>query len=255
MPHKYVEVTYEGGVATLILNRPPLNLLNIEMMEQVNVALLELRARKELKVLVLRGAGKAFSSGLDIADHSRDKVARLLQVFHRIFESIRLLDLIAVAAVDGIAYGGGFQLAIGCNLIVASESARFALPEISVGTFPALACVVLPRAGPRRKAMEWILMGEEIPVRELQQQGLVNKVFARDQFEKGLADFVGHLTNKSGPVLQLAKRAQTESYYSTYEEALYKVENLYLRELMPLADVQEGINSFLEKRAPVWKNA
>lgn len=255
MPQKYVEVTAEGGVATLTLNRPPLNLLNIEMMEQVNVALLELRPRKELKVLVLRGAGKAFSSGLDIADHSRDKVARLLQVFHRIFETIRLLDLVAVAAVDGIAYGGGFQLAIGCNLIVASESARFALPEISVGTFPALACVVLPRAGPRRKAMEWILMGEEIPVQELHQQGLVNKVLPRDQFEQGLAAFVGQLTSKSGPVLQLAKRAQTESYYSTYEEALYKVENLYLRELMPLADVQEGITSFLEKRAPVWKNA
>lgn len=255
MPQTFVEVAYEGGVATLTLNRPPRNLLSIEMMEQVNVALLELRNRKGLKVLVIRGRGGTFSCGLDIADHTRDKVARMLQVFHRIFETIRLLDLIAVAAVDGVAFGGGFQLAIGCNLIVASTSARFALPEITVGTFPAMAAVVLPRAGPRRKAMEWILTGDEVPAEELRQFGLVNRVFPDAEFDEGLAHFVGRLTAKSGPVLQLAKRAQTESYYSTYEEALYKVENIYLRELMPLADVDEGMASFLEKREPRWKDA
>ncbi len=255
MPDKYVRVDYDAGVATLMLDRPPLNLLNIEMMEQVNDALLELRNRGEIKVLVVRGKGKAFCSGLDVADHTREKVARLLQVFHRIFETMRLLDVIAVAAVDGIAFGGGFQLAIGCNLIVAAKSARFALPEITVGTFPAMACVVLPRAGPRRKAMEWILMGEEIPAQELAQFGLVNRVLEDADFEEGLTEFVGRLTDKSGPVLQLAKRAQTESYYATYEEALYKVENIYLRELMPLTDVNEGIASFLEKREPEWENA
>ncbi len=247
-------MAFEDGVATLTLDRPPLNLLNIEAIEQVNEVLLELRNHQEIKVLVVRGAGKAFSSGLDIADHTRDKVARLLQVFHRTFETIRLLDVIAVAAVDGIAFGAGFQLAIGCNLIVAAQSARFALPEITVGTFPAMACVVLPRAGPRRKAMEWVLTGDEIPAQDLHQYGLVNRVFPDAEFEEGLASFVAKLTSKSGPVLQLAKRAQTESYYATYEEALYKVENLYLRELMPLSDVHEGTAAFLEKREPLWRN-
>lgn len=255
MPYDHVDVGYDGGVATLTLNRPPLNLLSIEVLEQVNAALLELRDHNELKVLVVRGRGKAFSSGLDLADHTRDKVARLLQVFHRTFETIRLLDVIAVAAVDGIAYGGGFQLAIGCNLIVASKSARFRLPEITAGAFPPLAAVVLPRAGPRRKAMEWILTGDQIDATELAQYGLVNRVYPDKEFEKGLRDFIGRLTNKSGPVLQLAKRAQIESYYSTYEEALYKVENLYLRELMALHDVEEGIAAFREKREPRWKDA
>lgn len=255
MPPKFVDVVFEDDVATLTLDRPPLNLLSIEMMEQVNAALLVLRSRPELKVLVIRGKGRAFSSGLDIADHTHDKVARLLQVFHRIFETIRLLDVVAVAAVDGIAFGGGFQLAIGCNLIVASKSARFALPEITAGTFPAMAAVVLPRAGPRRKAMEWILTGDEIPADELRRFGLVNRVFPDAEFDRGLTEFVAKLTSKSGPVLHLAKRAQTESYYATYEEALYKVENIYLRELMPLADVDEGMASFLEKRDPKWKNA
>jgi cyclohexa-1,5-dienecarbonyl-CoA hydratase len=214
----------------------------------MNSALLELRDHPELKVLVIRGRGEAFSAGVDLADHMRDKISRMLQVFHRIFETIRLLDVIAVSAVDGPALGGGFELAIGCNLVVASESARFGFPEINLGIFPPLACVVLPRAGPRRKAMEWILTGDEISAKELHEYGLVNRVFPDDRFEDGLAEFIGKFTSKSGPVLQLAKRAQVESYYVAYEEALYKVENMYLRDLMSLADTQEGIQNYLEGR-------
>lgn len=255
MSDRFVGLTYEGGVATLTLDRPPLNVMNIEMMEQMNEAILELRGRTDLKVLVIRGKGKAFSAGVDVADHTKDKVTRMIQVFHRIFESIRLLDVIAVAAVHGRALGGGFELAIGCNLVVASESARFALPEIKLGVFPPLACVVLPRAAPRRKAMEWILMGEEITAQELSAYGLVNRIVPDDRFDDELAAFVERITNKSGPVLTLAKRAQTESYYAAYEEALYKAENLYLRELMALEDSHEGIRAFMEKRAPTWRDA
>jgi cyclohexa-1,5-dienecarbonyl-CoA hydratase len=157
--------------------------------------------------------------------------------------------------VDGPALGGGFELAIGCNMVVASESATFALPQIDMGVFPPLATVVLPRASLRRKAMEWILTGEEIAAQELERFGLVNRVFPDDQFEEKLQEFVGKLTAKSGPVLQLAKRAQFEAYYSAYEEALSKVENLYLRDLMALEDAREGIESKLQGRTPEWRNA
>jgi cyclohexa-1,5-dienecarbonyl-CoA hydratase len=250
-----VELTFKESVATLTLNHPPLNVLNIEMMERVNDALMEIKGHPEIKVLVIRGKGKVFCAGVDVADHTRDKVSRMIQVFHRIFETIRLLDVVAVAAVHGHALGGGFELAIGCNLVVAAESARFAVPEIKLGVFPPLACVVLPRAAPRRKAMEWILTGEQISARELESYGLVNRVFAPDEFEAGLQELVGQLTSKSRPVLILAKRAQMESYYAAYEEALFKAENLYLRELMALEDAHEGIQSFLEKREPTWRDA
>jgi cyclohexa-1,5-dienecarbonyl-CoA hydratase len=253
---KFVEIktTHDGAVTTLTLDRPPLNVMNIEMMEAVNEDLLGMRDNPNLKVLVLRGRGRAFSAGVDVADHTRDKVARMVQVFHRIFETIRLLEVISVAAVDGLAAGGGFELALGCNLVIASDSARFSLPEVRLGVFPPVACVVLPRAAPRRKAMEWIILGEEITARELHSYGLVNRVFPDDEFEAGLTAFVERVTLSSRPVLQLARRAQTESYYSTYEEALYKVENLYLRELMALSDPHEGIQAFMEKRAPQWRN-
>ncbi|MFQ6046243.1 MAG: enoyl-CoA hydratase/isomerase family protein [Gemmatimonadales bacterium] len=255
MTSSFVNLDYSGGVATLTLDRPPLNVMNIEMMEQVNGALLQLTEHRELKVLVVQGNGEAFCAGIDLSEHTRDKAARLLQVFLRIFETIRMLDVIAVAAVDGVALGGGFELALGCNLVVASESSRFGLPQLSQGVFPPLACVVLPRAAPRRKAMEWILTGEEIPARELASHGLVNRVFPDDQFGRRLGEFVGHLTRNSAAIMSLAKRAQTESYYAAYEEALYKVENLYLRDLVTLEDSQEGITAHLEDREPRWKDA
>jgi len=251
---EFVHCKYNGGAATLTLDRAPDNLMNIEMMEQLNTALLELRDHPELKVLVIRGAGDFFCGGVDFTDHTRERVGRLVQVFHRIFETLRLLDVIAVAAVDGRAVGGGFELAIGCNLVVASESSRFSVPQIDMGAIPLLASVVLPRAIARRKAMEWILTGDEIAASELERFGLVNRVYPDDAFEDGVAGFVGQLTSKSGPVLHLAKRAQIESYYATYEEALYKVENLYLRDLLSLADHQEGVQSVLEGRQPKWRD-
>lgn len=238
----------------MTLDRQPLNVMNLEMMEEFNTRLLDLRDHPELKILLIRGAGDAFCGGVDPADHTREKVARMLQMFHRIFETMRLLDVVAVAAVHGLARGGGFELALGCNLILASDEARFSLPQIDMGAFPPLASVVLPRAGPRRKAMEWILTGDEIPASELERFGLVNKVFPAVSFDPRVDEFVARLTAKSGPILQLARRAQTESYYATYEEALYKAENLYLRELLSLADSQEGIKARLEDRKPEWRD-
>lgn len=248
------QTSHDGQVVTLTLARPPLNVMNLEMMERVNATLLALRAHKALKVLVVRGEGRAFCGGVDVNEHTRDKVQRLVQVFHRIFETIRLLDVVSVAAVDGIAAGGGFELALGCNIVVANVSARFVLPEVAHGVFPPVAAIVLPRAAPRRKAMEWILLGEEIPAADLANHGLVNRVWPDATFDAELDAFVAKLVTRSGPVMQLARRAQTENYYATYEEALYRVENLYLRELMALEDSHEGMTAFLEKRPPKWHN-
>lgn len=255
MTRSFVNLEYSGGVATLTLDRPPLNVMNMEMMEQMNSALLQLMEHPELKVLVVKGKGGVFCGGIDLSEHTRDKAVRLLQVFLRIFETIRMLDVIAVAAVDGAALGGGFELALGCNLVVASESSRFGLPQLGQGVFPPLACVVLPRAAPRRKAMEWILTGDEVSASELASYGLVNRVLSDDEFEEDLGQFVGRLTRNSAAIMSLAKRAQTESYYAAYEEALYKVENLYLRDLVNLKDSREGIAAHLEAREPRWRNA
>lgn len=254
MTYTHIRIDEDGKRATLTLDRPPGHLLNIEMMEEVNQGLLDLRDRGSFEVLVIRGASGVFCEGMDLEDHDRERLQRLLQVYSRIFETLRMMDMVSVAAVQGKAWGSGFELALGCNLIVASETASFRLPEIDRGVIPHIATIILPRVVPRRRAMEWILTGNEIAVSDLAASGLVNRVFSDDGFDGELDDFTGALTAKSGPILQLAKRAQYEAYYSTYEEALYRVQNMYLRELMELEDPGEGIRAYLEGRTPDWKN-
>ncbi len=252
MTYRYLRLDLQPPVATIFLDRAPDNLLSIDMMEEINTALLAIRSEPSIGVLVLRGADRVFSKGIDLSEHTKDRIQRLFQVYARIFETIRLMDVIAVAAVEGEALGGGFELCLGCNLIVASEAATFALPEVEHGIIPPIACIVLPRVVPRRRAMEWILTGNRIPVEQLNSDGLVNRVFPADGFEDGLASFLEELSSKSAPVLQLAKRAQAEAYYTTYEEALYKVQNIYLRDLAELEDAEEGVRAYLEGRAAVW---
>jgi enoyl-CoA hydratase/carnithine racemase len=254
MAYSHIRIDEGERFATLTLDRPPHHLLDIDMMEEINQGLLDLRGRKEMEVLVIRGSGGTFCGGLDLGDHLRDRLQRMLQVYSRIFETMRMIDMVSIAAVEGKAWGSGFELALGCNLIVASEGASFRLPEIDRGVIPHIASIILPRVVPRRKAMEWILTGNEITVGALSYVGLVNRVFPEPDFDSDLDAFVAELTAKSGPVLQLAKRAQYESYYSTYEEALYRVQNLYLRELMELEDATEGIEASLEGRDPRWKH-
>jgi enoyl-CoA hydratase/carnithine racemase len=255
MDFKYIRFEIDGSVATLVLNRPSSNLLSMAMMEEINQALLSLREQGRTQVLVLRGAGGNFCEGLDLRDHVPSKVRRLLQIYMRIFESIRLMEVISVAAVEGRAWGAGFEMALGCNLIVAAETSSFALPEIQHGILPPVASAVLPRVAPRRRAMEWILTGGAISARRLEQDGVINRLFPVDRFDEPLRMFISEITNKSGPVLQLAKRAQYEGYYSSFPDALANIQSLYLKELMALDDSREGPKAAREGRAPVWKHS
>ncbi|MBI4544979.1 MAG: enoyl-CoA hydratase/isomerase family protein [Gemmatimonadetes bacterium] len=254
MPYDFLELRLEGEVASLTLNRPPANLLHMPLMEELNSALLSLRGNRGLEVLLLRGAGGVFCEGLELQEHRRERVQRTLQVYSRIFETIRMLDVIAVAAVEGRALGSGFELALICNLIVAADTATFALPEVGYGRIPPIASIVLPRVTPRRKAMEWIITGNSITAAELAHYGLVNRVLPVEGFDARLAEFLAEITSKSGPILQLAKRAQYEAYYSAYDEALFRVQNLYLRDLVELEDAEEGVRARLEGREPQWSN-
>jgi enoyl-CoA hydratase/carnithine racemase len=205
-------------------------------------------------VLVLRGANGVFSEGLDPHEHTRDRIQRVLATFLRIFEILRMIPVVTVAAVEGRAMGGGFELALGCNLFVASETATFSLPQIKHGLVPPIASAILPRVAPRRRAMEWILTGNMISARRLEHDGVINRLFPEDHFDSMLGAFAGELTGKSGPILQLARRSQFESYYGSFADALGSIQSMYLKELIELEDSHEGLRARLENRKPVWKN-
>jgi cyclohexa-1,5-dienecarbonyl-CoA hydratase len=244
----------EYDVARLTLARPPLNLMNIEMMQEMNVVLESLSPQPTLKVLVLDGEGKAFSAGVAIEDHIGDRVKPMLDAFHQIFRRLRSLDCVTVAAVHGAALGGGAELATFCDVVIASEEATLGQPEIKVGVFPPIAALHYPRRVGEARALSLLLSGDVIGAAEAQRIGLVDRVVPRATLAEAVDAQVAKFRGQSAPVLRLAKRAVRDSAGQDFELALAALEDLYRYELMATADAPEGLRAFMEKRKPVWQD-
>ncbi len=243
----------EGGVAKITLDHPPVNIMDIPTMREINAALETLRGDEETKVLVFAAQGKAFCAGVDVKDHTADKVEEMVEVFHRIFRQMWSLEMPTIAAVNGAALGGGCELVTFCDMIIASEKATFGQPEIQVGVYPPVAVVTFPRLMPHMKALELLLTGSVINAREAERLGLVNKVVPVEGFEEEVSRFLGKLTTLSAVVLRLTKRATLQGLTLGFEEALALSEQLYLERLMKTEDAAEGLQAFMEKRKPVWR--
>jgi cyclohexa-1,5-dienecarbonyl-CoA hydratase len=243
----------EDGLAKITLNHPPVNIMDIPTMREINVALESLQDDDEIKAVLFGATGKAFCAGVDVKDHTADKVGEMVEVFHRIFRLMWSLDVPTVAAVNGAALGGGCELVTFCDMVIASERATFGQPEIQVGVYPPVAAVTFPRLMPYMKAMELLLTGGVIDAREAERLGIVNKVVPVESFEAEVASFVGKLTSLSSVVLRLTKRATLQGLTLGFEEALALSEDLYLNQLMKTEDSTEGLQAFMEKRKPVWK--
>lgn len=250
-------VRYEvkGRVARLTLDRPPIHVLTIPMMVELGEAVVRLEREAGVVMMILDATGeKAFSAGVDIKDHTPDKVPEMLGHFHSVIRRIRDLPLLTLAAVRGVALGGGFELALACDMIVAEEGASFGVPEIWLACFPPVAAAVLPHHIAPQKAYEIILSGEPITAAEAAQMGFVNAVAPKGQLEPTLERFVSRFTEKSAAALRITKRVLRISEESTFDPALRRIEKVYLEELMGTHDAQEGIRAYLEKREPRWKD-
>lgn len=256
MTYQFENILFEreGGVASITLNHPPVNILDIPTMREMNVALESLQDDRESKVVLFAATGKAFCAGVDVKDHTADKVGEMVEVFHRIFRLLWSLDVPTVAAVNGAALGGGCELVTFCDMVVASEKATFGQPEIQVGVYPPVAAVIFPRLMPRMKAMELLLLGGVIGAQEAERLGIVNRVVPVESFDEEVSSFVGRLAALSGVVLRLTKRAALQGLALGFEEALALSEDLYLNQLMKTEDATEGLQAFMEKRKPLWKD-
>jgi len=252
--HRTILCAIESGVARLTLNLPPLNIIDIPMLGEIQSALARIESEKDVKVLVIDHQGKAFSAGVSIRDHAPDKVSEMIEKFHRVFRLLHSLAVPTVALVDGMALGGGCELATFCDMVVASERATFGQPEIKVGVFPPVAAVIFPHLMGRNRALELLLTGDVINASEAKAAGLINKVFPTEEFRQKADEFIGKLTSLSAPVLKLTKRAVDRALDADVIEGLAAAEKLYLGELMQTEDAREGLNAYLEKRKPVWKN-
>jgi len=254
MAFKHIQTETKDGVAFLTLNRAPLNWLNIEMMEEIGAYLEGLMKEKALKLLVIQAMGKAFSVGAEVADHLGELGPKMIAAFHKMFRLMDRLGVPSIAVVNGSALGGGCELALYCDMVIATEKAKFGQPEIQVGVFPPIAALVFSRIMGRKKAMELILAGDTISAQDAFTLGLVNKVVSEASLSQEVEAFIGKFTKLSGIVLKLAKEAALAGLNDDLDKGLRKIEQIYLEKLMKTHDATEGLKSFLEKRKPTWKN-
>ena len=254
MAFKHIQTELKDGVATLTLNRPPVNVLNIEMMEEINTCLEGLKKDKSLKLLVIQAAGKAFSAGVDVGEHLGDLVYKMIEVFHKMFRLMDALKVPSIAVVNGAALGGGCELALYCDMVIATEKSKFGQPEIQVGVFPPIAALIFPRMIGRKKAMELILSGDTIGAQEALAIGLINKVVPEASLANEVNGFIEKFKKLSGIVLKLTKEATLAGLNDDVDKGLKAIEKIYLDHLMKTRDALEGLSAFLEKRKPTWKD-
>jgi cyclohexa-1,5-dienecarbonyl-CoA hydratase len=253
--YQHLEVNVgDDGVGRIVLDRPPVNILNIEMMEEIARALEHLAAAPRLKAAVISARGKAFSAGVDVADHTKDRVDEMIKLFHRLFYLMDEIRAPTIAAVGGAALGGGCELATYCDIVIAGEKAKFGQPEIAVGVFPPVAAVVFPRLVGEKKAIELLVTGETISAKEALEIGLINRVVAVEELDGAIEELTARLAGMSAAVIHLTKQAIRGAADLKQHDGIALVEKIYLEDLMSTMDAEEGLQAFLEKRAPVWKD-
>ena len=249
-----VLVAHDGPVARLTLNRPERrNALSLELM-QAAIAAVETIADSAARVLVIAGAGPAFSAGHDLSEMvGRDEpfYDDLFATCVALMTTLRAIPQPTIARVHGVATAAGCQLVAACDLAVASSDARFATPGVNIGLFCSTPMVPLARAVGRKRALELLFTGELIDAPTALDWGLVNRVVAPEMLDDALADLAGHIVTASADVVALGKRA----FYA--QEALSEADAYGLTQPVmaanaSTADADEVMRAFLEKRPPVW---
>ena len=244
-----------GRCAYISFSRPPLNVLNLELLRELADHVRAVKEDPALDFLVLRGAGeRAFSAGVDIADHTPEKVPAMLETVHGVMRDLLSLPQLTLAAVHGACLGGGCELASCCDLLLASDESYFATPEIHVGCYPPVALARFPSQIGYHRAAEMILTGKRLSAQEACAIGLVNRVVPRSDLEQALESLLDELRAKSAAVVRLAVKGLRETALQSFAPALKRSEEIYLNELLKTGDIEEGVKAFLEKRKPNWQH-
>lgn len=247
-----VTTTLDRGVARIVLDRPPLNVIDLATAGELAAALEAVGRGLPLSAIVLESRGRVFSAGVDVRDHLPDRGAAMLRAFHGVCRRLLEMDAPVVAAVHAPAIGGGCELTLACDIVVASKKATFSLPEIRLGVIPPFAAVVLARRIPAHLASEMLLAGRTLSAEEALSCGLANHVTPETGFAAAVERVLDHLRALSPASLRLARRAMRISRQAELAD-LGAAERLYIEELMNTPDAIEGLKAFMEKREPKWR--
>lgn len=253
---QYIQVNTIGRVGVVQLHRPEaLNALNPDLMTELVAALENFDANDQVGCMVLTGGEKVFAAGADIKQMAEASAIEMLSADElAVWDRIRLLKKPVIAAINGYALGGGCEVAMMCDLIIAGESARFGQPEINIGVIPGAGGTQrLTRVAGKAKAMELILTGRPFKAQEALEMGLINKIVPDSQTIEEAMALAKTIAEKPAMAVQLAKKAILKAFETPLEDGLdYERHLFYL--LFASADQKEGMRAFQEKRPPVWKN-
>jgi cyclohexa-1,5-dienecarbonyl-CoA hydratase len=245
-------VDISAPVARLVLRNPPLNVIDIPMMEELARTLATIEARSDVSIVVLSGEGRAFSAGVDVAAHTPDKVEAMLLKFHAVIRALVGSKKVMIAAVHGHCLGGGAELAMVCDMVYTSASAQWGFPEIKLACYPPVACTALAALVGQKRAAELILTGGTISGIEAAQMGLANRVVPDEELAAAVEHTVQELRRLSPAALAVTKKAIYAWDAMHFDKGLARAEKIYVEELMKTADADEGIRAFMEKREPKW---
>lgn len=251
-----LEFTHDESVARVILDDGKGNVLDKIMMNDLHELFDSLKGKNNIKLITFEGAGKNFSFGASVPEHTKELAPEMLSCFHRLFYEIIDLSIPALAKVSGHCLGGGMELALACNFIFADKTAKFGQPEITLGVFAPPASLLLPLKIGNAKAEELLITGKIISAEEAKEVELLNDVFDdRESMEASLDEWINkNILGKSASSLRYAVKVSRKVFNEVVKTELPKIEETYIKELMETNDANEGINSYLEKRKPVWKN-
>ncbi|CAN5389139.1 enoyl-CoA hydratase [soil metagenome] len=253
--HIIVEPQHAPQIALIRLNRPKeLNALNLQLMQELRDALKALDADDSVRVIVLTGNERAFAAGADIKEMAGRTAIDMLKIDQfSTWDQIKKTKKPLIAAVSGFALGGGCELAMTCDMIIASETAQFGQPEIKIGVMPGAGGTQrLTRAVGKALAMEMVLSGRFINAEEALKAGLINRIVPVEVFLAEAIKFASGIAQMSPLAAQLAKEAVLRSFDTPLEEGLlFERKNFYM--LFASEDQKEGMNAFVEKRNPEFK--
>jgi cyclohexa-1,5-dienecarbonyl-CoA hydratase len=244
----------DGGIATLTLDRPPLNVLTRALMEELRRALTDLAADPTLRVLVIAAEGKHFSAGADVGEHLPPTYREMIPEFVATLAALADFPLPVIAAVRGRCLGGGFELAQCADVLVAGAGATFGQPEIVLGVTAPIACVMLPRRASAGVAAEILFGGDTISAARAMEAGFVQRVVPDDRVEGEARALAERFARHSAAALRLTKRTLLAAADRPRAAALRDATAVYLDDLMATEDAVEGLRAFVEKRAPAWRH-
>lgn len=239
--------------AAFTLFHPKGNIITNEMIEALASALEPIEQNPHLKLVTIEGAGPNFSYGASVPEHAPDRIRSVLPAMHRLINQMLELPAVTAAVVRGRCLGGGFELALACDLIFASDDAVFGLPEVGLGVFPPAASALLPGRVGTARATRAIVTGESRAAEEWRQAGLLELIAPADRLAAEVDRwFAAHLAPHSAAALRHAAAAARTGLLAHVRTVLPALERLYLGDLLQTHDATEGITAFLEKRQPRW---